>query len=363
VTSVADRARRTITWQEASASRVALERALEAARAADPTVGRLLASGEQVIYTGAGTSYHLARTVAWVHRTTLRRPALAAPLSELLLRQDGVLNGGDPERQPIVVISRSGATSEGVAVAERFGAARHPIVAVTCRPDSPITGIAPHSLVSPAGDETAIVMTRSFTSMLALVLRVIANLAADTTLMRDLDGLPARWEQSEAATEGAFALAEQAWSRIVILGGGPANGVAHEVALKITEMSQAPTSTYEPLEFRHGPISVCEPGVLVITLVIPPGARAELRVTGEVRALGSAAWVLGGDLPAGRWQDDSGNGMGPLHRTDLGAALHPAARLLTLMPPLQAFAVGVAVARGCDPDRPRHLSQVVRLSE
>jgi fructoselysine-6-P-deglycase FrlB-like protein len=31
------------------------------------------------------------------------------------------------------------------------------------------------------------------------------------------------------------------------------------------------------------------------------------------------------------------------------------------LPPLQALAVGVTVARGLDPDAPRHLGQVVLL--
>lgn len=363
MSGVADRVRETTTWQEASSSRVALERTLESARAANPTIGRLLAGAGRVIYTGAGTSYHLARTAAWVHRTTFGRSAIATPLSELLLRQEGILAGEGAGREPIVVISRSGATSEGVSVAERFGAARHPIVAVTCRPNSPIAAIADETLVSPAGDESAIVMTRSFTSMLALLLRLIASLAAEAQLLHDLDALPDRWHESESATEGALALAEEAWSRVVTLGGGPAHGIAQEVSLKITEMSQVPTSAYQPLEFRHGPISVCEPGVLVITLPTAHGARAELRVTGEARALGATAWVLGADLPAGRWQHPSADGMGAIHRTDLGAGLHPVARLLMVMPPLQAFAMGVAVARGCDPDRPRHLTQVVRLDE
>lgn len=364
MTDFVSRVRSSTTWREASESRIAVARALESARAADPLVGSMLTRAEQVIYTGAGTSYHLARTAAWVHRTVLRQPAFAAPLSELLLRHDGVLNGVHPARQPIVVISRSGATSEGVSVAERFAAAGHPILAVTCRPDSPIAAIAPLRLVSRAGDEAAIVMTRSFTSMLTLLLRLIAALAGDLRLMRDLDALPGHWDSSERATDFALTLAEEPWSRIVILGGGPAHGIAHEVELKIVETSQVPASAYEPLEFRHGPIAVCEPGVLVVALPTVDGARAELRVAGEARLLGAAAWVLGADLPPGRWQDRlTGGGSGPIYRTELGAGLHPVARLPLVMPPLQAFAMGVAVARGCDPDRPRHLTQVVRLDE
>ena len=31
------------------------------------------------------------------------------------------------------------------------------------------------------------------------------------------------------------------------------------------------------------------------------------------------------------------------------------------MPPIQSLALAIAIARGCDPDAPRHLDQVVLL--
>ena len=87
---------------------------------------------------------------------------VATPSSELLLRPSGVLGRGAARRQPVVVVSRSGSTSEAVQVVEGMGAAGHPTIAVTCRADSPLAALADRVLLSPAGDEQAIVMTRSF---------------------------------------------------------------------------------------------------------------------------------------------------------------------------------------------------------
>ena len=47
------------------------------------------------------------------------RPFAAVPLSEVLLRPSGVFVGASPAAEPVVVISRSGSTSEAVDVAER----------------------------------------------------------------------------------------------------------------------------------------------------------------------------------------------------------------------------------------------------
>jgi glucosamine--fructose-6-phosphate aminotransferase (isomerizing) len=224
------------------------------------------------VLTGAGSSYYLALAAAAVARETTHRAFAAAPLSEILLRPAGVLVGGDPATEPVVVISRSGSTSEAVAVADRVRVLGHPTIAVTCRADSPLAGRTDVTLVSPAGDEEAIVMTRSFASMLALLIGVVASVGRDDGLEADLGRAADCWPGVAAAAAVGRRLGTTDWSRVVVLGGGAAAGIAAEWGLKLTETSQVPTSTYEPLEFRHGPISVCEPGVLVVGLVGGPGA-------------------------------------------------------------------------------------------
>jgi glucosamine--fructose-6-phosphate aminotransferase (isomerizing) len=319
-----------LTWRESSTSGDAIGAALGAADGAPAAALDLLTRAGRIVITGAGSSYYLAQAAAATARTALHRPVLAAPLSELILRPDGVLAdastiGSAAGRDPVVIISRSGSTSEAVDVAERMRRAGHPTIAVTCRADSPLARTADVALVSPEGDEAAIVMTRSFASMLALLLRLIASVAGDDGLAADLGQL----------------------------GGGPAFGIAAEWGLKLTETSQVPTNAYEPLEFRHGPISVCEPGMLVVGLVGGPGAADEVAVVREAAALGATTWLLARDA------DETSGAGGEVSR--IGGGLHPAARLPLLLHPAHALALGLALTRGCDPDAPRHLGQVVIL--
>jgi len=338
-----------LTWRESSTSGEAIAAAVDAAdRAPDASLDALDAA-ERIVITGAGSSYYLAQAVAAVARGSLRRPVLAAPLSELILRPDGVLVG----REPVVIISRSGSTSEAVTVAERMQTAGHPTLAVTCRAASPLAAGADVTLVSPAGDEAAIVMTRSFASMLALLLAVVARLAGDDDLASDLRRIPERWPEAMAAADVGRRLAASDWSRVVILGGGPAIGIAAEWGLKLTETSQVPTSAYEPLEFRHGPISVCEPGVLVVGLVGGSGVGDEAAVVAEAAGLGAATWLIARD-------EDEARGAGG-DVSLIGGGLHPAARLPLLLHPAHALALVIALGRGRDPDAPRHLGQVVIL--
>ena len=346
-----------LTWRESSTSNVAIAAALDAAGRAPASAIETLRSAERIVITGAGSSYYAAQTVAAVAREVLRRPVMAAPLSELILRPEGVLAGAAGTRsagqEPVVIISRSGSTSEAVTVAERMRAAGHPTVAVTCRAGSPLASSADVALISPAGDETAIVMTRSFASMLALLLALVGIVGRDDRLSTDLARLPDRWTEAETAALIGRRLGATDRSRIVILGGGPAFGIAAEWGLKLTETSQVATNTYEPLEFRHGPISVCEPGVLVVGLVGGPGVGEEVAVVEEAASLGAATWLIARD------EDEARGATGEVSL--IGGGLHPWARLPLLAHPAHALALGLALTRGCDPDAPRHLGQVVIL--
>ena len=338
-----------LTWRESSTSGEAIAAALDAADRAPAAALEVLGAARRIVITGAGSSYYLAQAVAAAARASLGRAVIAAPLSELILRPDGVLVGDEP----VVIISRSGSTSEAVAVAERMSATGHPTVAVTCRAESPLAALADVTLVSPTGDEAAIVMTRSFASMLALLLAVVARLADDDELASDLRRLPERWPEATEAAATGRRLGETDWSRVVILGGGPAIGIANEWGLKLTETSQVPTSAYEPLEFRHGPISVCEPGVLVVGLVGGAGVADEAAVLAETAELGAATWLIARD-------EDEARGAGGTVSL-IGGGLHPVARLPLLLHPAHALALRIALARGRDPDAPRHLGQVVIL--
>jgi glutamine---fructose-6-phosphate transaminase (isomerizing) len=333
----------TATWAEAATSREAIVAALDVARAAPGSVLAGLRNAARVVVTGAGSSYYLAQIAAAALREACRLPAVAVPLSEVLLRPDGVFADLLAARQLVVAVSRSGSTSEAVGAVEWARKAGHPTLAITCRGGSPMAVSADATLTSPLGDEVSIVMTRSFASMLALLLRLAARLAPDPALGSDLDRLADHWPETQVGIARALELAASGPTRVVVLGGGAALGLANEAVLKLTEMGQVPASAFEPLEFRHGPISVCEPGMLVVGLLGGPSEAVEARVLDESAALGATIWSLGADGPA--------------------PELHPIARLPLLLHPLQALALGVALQRGCDPDRPRHLSQVVVLAD
>jgi fructoselysine-6-P-deglycase FrlB-like protein len=111
------------------------------------------------------------------------------------------------------------------------------------------------------------------------------------------------------------------------LGSGWAYGVALEAGLKMREAAGSWTESYPQLEYRHGPISIAQPGRAVWVFGTP--AEGILR---DIRATG--ATVVADDLD-------------------------PVADLVRV----QALAVRRAERLGLDPDRPRALTRSVVLDQ
>jgi glucosamine--fructose-6-phosphate aminotransferase (isomerizing) len=345
IVAIRKRVERTIPWREASTGGEAIAAALRVARAADAALVERLQGASHIVVAGAGSSLYVAQVGAFALRQQAGIAADAQPLSEVLLRPGSVFAGSPVAEQPLVVVSRSGSTTEALEVLRAARARGQLTVAITCRPSAPMAGLADFVLAVPEADEEAIVMTRSFVAQAAVLLGLAARLGGERSdrFAADLEAVPSRWVETAPFIERAFELAAAGPTRLVVLGAGAAFGIANEAVLKATETSQVPASAYHPLEFRHGPMSVSEPGVVIVGLLGGDSADAERRVVDESAALGSTPFVLGPDGP--------------------GADLDPTARLLLAMYVLQALALGIAVERGLDPETPRHLEQVVVIED
>jgi fructoselysine-6-P-deglycase FrlB-like protein len=259
--------------------------------------------GESVAVVGCGTSWFMAMAYA-----TLRERAGLGRTDAFAASE--VPPGRTYDR--LVAISRSGTTTEVVDLLADLGGAR-PRVVITADPETPISAVADAVIALDYADERSVVQTRFATSTLALLRAslgqdlsgVVAD--AETGLTAPLDGL---------VTAGQFSF----------LGTGWTVALAHEAALKMREAAQAWTEAYPAMEYRHGPISIAEPGRVTWMFGTPPPGLAD-----DVARTG-ATFVESGRLD-------------------------PMAHLIVA----QRLAVAVAEANGLDPDRPRHLGRSVIL--
>ncbi|MCC9176814.1 SIS domain-containing protein [Arthrobacter sp. zg-Y750] len=273
-----------------------------AAQMVPEIAGRLPRRGERVAVVGCGTSWFMAMSYAVLRERAGHGVTDAWAGSEYPA-------GRDYDR--IIAISRSGTTTEIVDLLKTLGPV--PTTLITAVAESPGAEAADDVIAMPFADEQSVVQTRFATSVLTL-LRVhlgedVEPLIADAQVALDIPV-----DKLLAANQCTF------------IGRGFAVGLAFEAALKTREAAQYWSESYPAMDYRHGPIAIAEPGRLV--------------------------WSLG-EPPAGMADDVAATGARFVHHD-----LDPQAALVVA----QRFAVGLAVSRGLDPDRPRSLTRSVVLS-
>lgn len=258
--------------------------------------------GERVAVVGCGTSWFVAEAYA------VRREELGQGETDFFTPAD-LPAGRRYDR--IVAISRSGTTTEVLRLVD---AASAPTVAITLDGSAPIVAAAGSTIVLDFVVERAVVQTVFATTALMLLR---ASLGEDIA--------PAIGQAERILADPAD-LGLDATEQFTFLGQGWVHGVAREAALKMREAAQAWTEAYPQLEYRHGPISIAQPGRVVWILGEPvPDLAADVQATGATLVC-----------------DD----------------LDPVADLVRV----QRLAARIATNRGLDPDHPRHLTRSVVLA-
>lgn len=266
--------------------------------------GLLPRPGERVAVLGCGTSWFMAAAYA-----ALRE---GAGLGETDAFAAGQWPAGRAYDR-VVAITRSGTTTE---VLRAIGATSAPVTVITAVADAPAPAAAGAAIVLDFADEVSVVQTLFATTTL--------------TLLRASVGHPVETAAAQAARilDGAHALAPavEAARQFTFLGTGWCAAIANEAALKMREAARVWTESYPQLEYRHGPISIAEPGRVVWIFGEPvPGLVREIEATG--------ATIVNDDLD-------------------------PLADLVRL----QRLSLVLADQQGFDPDQPRHLTRSVILA-
>ena len=138
-------------------------------------------------------------------------------------------------------------------------------------------------------------MTRSFASMLALLLGVVATAAATSGLAADLGLLARPLARGDRGRAVGRRLGATDWSRIVVLGGGPAFGIAAEWGLKLTETSQVAGERLRAARVPPRPDLGLRAGHAGRRAGGGAGVAEEVAVVEEARVSGRTTWLIARD--------------------------------------------------------------------
>ena len=319
-----------------------------------------LAAVERIVLLGMGTSLHAAMIGRYWVESLARIPCETDNSSEFRYR-DPLID----RRTLVVSVSQSGETADTLAAMEAVRGKCAGQLTICNEEGAQATRIADWSILMRAGPEVGVAASKTFTCSLTALYLLAIHLGARRgtllpdqreALVRELERLPAMLTETLRGRERYVSLARRyfGYSNFMYLGRGNLYPLAIEGALKLKEMSYVHAEGYAAGEFKHGPLSLIDDKMPVVALVPAGGLRDKmLGNIGDVRARGArvVAVAADGDTIAGDLASDV------IHVPRASSHVTP----ILMAVPLQLLAYHIAVHRGCDVDRPRHLVKAVTI--
>ena len=319
-----------------------------------------VAAIDRIYVVACGTSLHVGILARRFIESWARVPVVVEAASEFIY-EDVLVS----DHTLTVIITQSGETADTLAAARKMRAAGSKVFAITNVLGSTAARESDGVLYIQAGPEVSVASTKAYTaqmaaaSVLALLLaqkngamaagevaRRFRELARVPDLMRAV--LDRSWQAKAAAHEFVHA------SSSLFIGRGVNSATASEGALKLKEISYLHVEAYAAGEMKHGPIALLEPGFPVVAIV-PRDSVRDKTVSNiqEVIARGATCIAVATDgdediaslVERVLWIPDC-----PENIVPMVAILH-----------LQMLARYVALARGCDVDKPRNLAKSVTV--
>jgi glutamine---fructose-6-phosphate transaminase (isomerizing) len=310
-------------------------RAGAALRALDPAV---------VITVARGSSDHVASYFKYAAELLLGVPvASVGPSVASIYRRSLNLTGA-----ACLSVSQSGKSPDIVEMSRMAQASGALSLAITNDVTSPLARISDHALDLHAGPEISVAATKTFVNSAVSALWLLAEWFGDSALGLALRRLPEQLEQAVQQDWPDLRAALGASGSVYCLGRGPAWAVSNEAALKFKETCQIHAESYSSAEVLHGPVSIVDTGFPVIALVAQDAAEAPLcAVADDLARQGAMVFASSGLAQVAQ--------VLPVIRTG-----HALTDPIALIVSFYAMVEQLAVARGINPDTPRHLQKVTR---
>jgi glucosamine--fructose-6-phosphate aminotransferase (isomerizing) len=254
----------------------------------------------------------------------------------------------------VIGVSQSGEGLDVLAVCEQARKDGALTACITNNPSSPLAHAVEHPLCTVAGPELSVVATKTYTTSLALVALLSAELSEQEKNKVDLlrhtaDFVAKAIEMSNPVRE----LAEQ-YKHIndcLVIARGYNLCTSSEIALNITETSMIGAKNFSAADFQHGPIAMINEGYPVILIAAEGKGYGAVRDISEklskrkpsIILLTHETAPLTGEITF-RLPDSISEWLSPI----------------VYAVPGQLFAHWLAIAKGNDPDKPRGLSKVTK---
>jgi glucosamine--fructose-6-phosphate aminotransferase (isomerizing) len=318
-----------------------------------------LRSIDRIVIAASGTSWHAALVGEYLIEELAHIPVEVEFAHEFCYR-----NCPLEKNTVLLVVSQSGETADTLAALREAKRRGHRALAIVNVVGSTIARESDGGIYMHAGPEIGVASTKAFVStltvltLLAIHLGRLRMLSANRAreIMKALEAVPKQIEYIFGHNDeirrlaAKYAKAED----FFFLSRGYMYPIALEGALKLKEISYIHAEGYSAAEMKHGPIALIEPSTPTV-FVVPKDSMYE-------KTMANLAMIRArkGPIIAVATEGDEQIKSVAEDVIYLPPSLECVTPILATVP-LQLFSYHIAVARGCDVDKPRNLAKSVTV--
>ncbi|MBR4628050.1 MAG: glutamine--fructose-6-phosphate transaminase (isomerizing) [Ruminococcus sp.] len=314
----------------------------------------------QIYIVACGSAYHVGMAVQYVIEDLASVPVRVELASEFRYRKMKLIKDS-----LVIIISQSGETADSLAAlreAKDKGIKTLGIVNVV---GSSIAREADNVFYTLAGPEISVATTKAYSTQLIagyLLAMQFAVARGEMTeekcseMLRELNTIPDKIEKILEDKERLqwFANKLVGAKDAFFIGRGIDYAISLEGSLKMKEISYIHSEAYAAGELKHGPISLIEDGIIVIS-VLTQQELYEKTISNMVEVKSRGASLMGLTTYGNYSMEDTADFTVYIPHTDP----HFAGSLSVI--PLQLLGYYVSVAKGFDVDKPRNLAKSVTV--
>ena len=315
---------------------------------------------ERVVMTACGSAYH----VCHVAKSVLE--ALTGVIAEVDIASE--LRYRRPRLFPsdlVIVVSQSGETADTLAALRYAKESGARTLAIVNAKGSSIAREAERVLYTHAGAEIAVATTKAYSAQLAVIYKIMVELALSRkdiseekgrALTEEINKIPDYITECLSFDVSMLDLAKEykGVRDAYFIGRGSDYSAALEGSLKLKEISYIHSEAYAAGELKHGTMSLIENGTLVFVLATKRSLYEKTASNSE-ECRSRGAHIIA------------------LTKSDCHLFVANARKIITLpdipelftasvaVIPMQLFAYYVSVLRGSTPDKPRNLAKSVTV--
>lgn len=329
-----------------SAEFVTLQIKQESSRFAELGAQLRAKAPSSVLTIARGSSDHASAYLAYLIMSRLGRLVTSLPMSLVTL-----INAPLEARNALAIaISQSGQSPDVIEPIRYFRAGGATTVALVNDATSPLATSADWCMPLHAGAEKSVAATKSFITSLVAGAQLAGHWQNDADFLAAISALP---ESLAAATNLDWTEAIDVLTpanNIMVVGRGISFPIALEAALKFKETSAIQAEAFSGAEIKHGPMALIDDGYpLIIFATRGPTQAGLIALAQDMRERGARVLLA---APADVRE----------RNLTVPTAATPDLDPIVAIQAFYVMAAKLSLARGLNPDAPRHLSKVTKTN-